>query len=71
MVLKKKKKVLNGIQCTELKQDVETIHSFLKIFTDVNGNKCQTETINSQFLSWKIASDNLFAQYLSHLKLVP
>lgn len=49
----------------------KTIHSCLKIFTDVNDNKCQAETINSGIFSGKIASKNFFSQDLSHLKLVP
>lgn len=49
----------------------KTIHSCLKIFTDVSDNKCQTEIINSRFFSGKIASNNLLSQDLSHLKLAP
>lgn len=47
----------------------KTIHSCLKIFTDVNDNKCQTKIINSRVFSKKITAKNLFAQNLSHLKL--
>lgn len=46
----------------------KTIHSCLKIFTDVNDNKCQSEIINPRDFSGKIASNNLFAQNFSHLK---
>lgn len=49
----------------------KTMRSCMNIFTDVNDNKCQTETINSRFFSKKITSENLFAQNLSHLKLAP
>lgn len=70
---KKKNEVLNGIQCIELKWDVKTIHSCLKIFTDVNDNKCQTEAVNSPFFSGekKIALNNLFVRNLSPLTFAP
>lgn len=54
---------LNGSEMQKM------VHSCLKIFTDVNGNKCQTKIINSRVFSKKITAKNLFTQNLSHLKL--